>query len=106
MVVVLCANVGMQPYDRTPGLGKTCVIFTYNPRNLMLELEKICVVFTYNPCNLMIEHLVLEKLCLVFTYNPNDFFFNVWLWAWDEKRRHSAICSHVWLWEISSTLNV
>jgi hypothetical protein len=56
MDVVLCANVGIPPYDRTAGLGKTCL------------------VFTYNLCNLMIERLVLEKKSVVFTYNPNDLF--------------------------------
>jgi hypothetical protein len=58
MDVVLCANVGIPPYDRTAGL------------------EKTCVVFTYNLCNIMIEHLVLEKKkkSVVFTYNPYEFF--------------------------------
>jgi len=40
MVVVFCASIWMQPYDRISGLEKICLVFSYNPNKIFF----LCII--------------------------------------------------------------
>jgi hypothetical protein len=55
------------------------------------------------------QTLGLEKICSIFLCNPNNFIFFVWYEREKKqlfKKIHNVICSLVWLWERSNTLNM